>query len=977
MARIFVSHSTKDSAEFVTPIVEILRRKGHVCWFNSAALGTRIDTSISQALDDSEVFLIFQSKNYEESNYCKDERSSITSICSRSAKPKPRFVVVLGSGPVPALYRGTINLVYRLGETHEEMARQLDAAITTPLGFRDATGPERTIADEIFHSEQKGVFGANLLRDHDEPNTGRLMQEEGLILVKPGGTFYRPCLEEILRRVLKRAHIKQVRLYDGKTVDQGQMFENLYSKQSSYANGGIRLSDEDYARIKRIYDTPHFHQAFGVNYAPDLVRPALSLCHDERLDGDLVTEKWEAGRQPGLWQNQRHDGLNKIGYQRSVFPVRLNIAGKERVFMLLNGYIPGLRKLFTDPAARLVAIHAVTEGPWAEIRNFVVGGESDPAACPPGSIRYDALTGALPLDPAYRESKNSHEVVNGQKNVCHSSATALDAFRELLCWFNYSPERMLLGRLFVSAGVRPETVMEQDEGLLASLSITTRDDDLRKTFADLRFEQVKVRLNDGNDANRLRREFAEANAIASVVMDHVRGSETLFVNAARLEVGGDDVFVTKILEMMPQEWRHACVSCQEILEFIRDLSKNREPHFVLAEAYRIAAGDLMWLELPVYSGEISRMTGNVRCPYPMLLRSRIVAELPEQALDCARRTFRNILMSAYALDQSPVPAYEKLENTPAWAEFVGSCSLAKSPSSNTVGLILCGGRSTRMSSTIPKAILSLRGRFLFDWVRDFICTACPNADIYAATGYRGDILDLAVSGRAKFLDYSGLHGVGFRVAACLHALRGHEGVVILSYCDMPNVSPLTVARLIERIQKHERAFGLVVTWADALSGQVQIVSNVVKRIDQLRLHPGGFANVGWQDVGVYVFKNTPEFRAALGSIRNDNVRGEFMFADVVAELSRRGWPIFHEIEDASRTLSVNTAGDLLQLTSGVHEKHVPVERCVYDLNNELRLKMPIPASREQLTSEFSHHFGPVYFFHRWNEVWRSGHQRGR
>ena len=209
-----------------------------------------------------------------------------------------------------------------------------------------------------------------------------------------------------------------------------RLFEKLYAKQAAFANGRIQLGEEDYAKIREIYDNGDFTEHFGAPYNDKLVVPAMRLCKEMRLDADVVTRAWEQGRQRDIWHNNQWDGLNKIGYQRSVFPVVLKMKGREQVRILLNGYIPGLRRLFTEGSARLIAIHVTTSEDWPIIRNRVAGGESDPQACENGSIRYDAFRGIIPLEPRYKDETD--EPVNGQRNVCHASATGLDSFRELI-----------------------------------------------------------------------------------------------------------------------------------------------------------------------------------------------------------------------------------------------------------------------------------------------------------------------------------------------------------------------------------------------------------------------------------------------------------------------------------------------------------------------------------------------------------------
>jgi len=168
-----------------------------------------------------------------------------------------------------------------------------------------------------------------------------------------------------------------------------------------------------------------------------LIIPALDLIKAPyRMAPLTLAELWENGRGGGLFHNERWNGLNKIGYQKSVFPIEIPHA-EPPVRIVLNGFIPGYRQLFVDESARLVALHVSTIEPWRRIRDSVVGGDSDPLACEKGSIRRDAAEGRIPLDP-------KDNLVNGQRNVCHSSATLLDGMRELSIWFDYHDDQTVL-----------------------------------------------------------------------------------------------------------------------------------------------------------------------------------------------------------------------------------------------------------------------------------------------------------------------------------------------------------------------------------------------------------------------------------------------------------------------------------------------------------------------------------------------------
>jgi hypothetical protein len=170
--------------------------------------------------------------------------------------------------------------------------------------------------------------------------------------------------------------------------------------------------------------------------------------------------------------------LNKIGYQKTVFPIQDERLGNPSVKLVLNGYAPGLRKVFTSQEARLVALHVCSDRSWSEIRNDLVGGASGPLECREGSIRWDSAHGALPLDPAYVDMRRRAGLppVDGQRNVCHGSATLLDGMRELCDWFGYDIHETVIGQLLLLSGVSSQEIKDAPLEDIARVSRKRRDD---------------------------------------------------------------------------------------------------------------------------------------------------------------------------------------------------------------------------------------------------------------------------------------------------------------------------------------------------------------------------------------------------------------------------------------------------------------------------------------------------------------------
>ncbi|MCB9898890.1 MAG: hypothetical protein H6825_12875, partial [Planctomycetes bacterium] len=356
----------------------VMSRVGHVIWVITERRG---DDEMPDGADNTTNGLV---AGYAHANGCK-----VTVLRDDAAR---RIVDV---GP--------------LEESVFSSLAEFESAIVAVTGDAIVARAQRSALDRyvqvLLDANKDGRYGVDLLtgpqsEDGDDQEDDR---EEGVVLIKPGGTFNESCLREVLSRLTKAGRIEQLRLFDGDTIDRRQLFDKQYSPPVDIANGVIRLSDEDFETIRGIYDTDEFEAAYGTPYSPELVKPAQAFHTENDLSPDALSELWDRGRQDHLFWNGRYDGLNKIGHQKSVYPIHIP---NRSVAIVVNGFIPGYRSLFTSEDARVVAIWLSTTEDWSVVRDRVVGGKSNPSRCEPGSIRHDAFLGRLPLVPA-------DSVVNG------------------------------------------------------------------------------------------------------------------------------------------------------------------------------------------------------------------------------------------------------------------------------------------------------------------------------------------------------------------------------------------------------------------------------------------------------------------------------------------------------------------------------------------------------------------------------------
>jgi len=819
------------------------------------------------------------------------------------------------------------------------------------------------LADELFRAERTAVVAQNLL-DDVRPTADD--EEEGVVLIKPGGTFYRPCLIDLFFRILACCRIVQLRLYDGENVDKRQLFDQQYRQPTMIANGKTTLTAHDFSNIRECYDTPDFKREFGVPYDDSLVEPALCLCNRLVLDSEELTRLWNLGRTQKLNWNRQFDGLNKIGYQKTVFPIDFRPHG-DQTRIVLNGYIPGYRALFVNPRARTVAIHVAADS-WRDVREKLVGASSNPDKCAHGSIRNDALRGLVPLDP-------DDNIVNGQRNVCHCSATLLDGMHELTIWFALTPSQTRVGQICRESGVPVGDVVKFVEQRLSEFS-ATRDD----TLDSLIYELKRRRVTDDHSApycRELRSKYAAELRLRqeqTSLIDCVP-SRDFIKNGARYELAGHGYYSRQASKPLRNL---ASVDLRrlfdEVTEEILALHIDCvDRNALIAEALRIAANDLRLLQLSVYKDAVAS---------PELFRSQVIAELPVQAIESAARTERNFIrdVQAYVAQEVRPRDVVKIAETAAWHAFIKDHRELDRQTSSVICLVLCGGRSTRMGSTIPKPALPYGETLMLDSMaqklRRVIAVEDGSQPVYAAIGFRGGLLRRAFGNRVEYIEYAKTEGVGFRVATCLWDLRAHSGPVILSYVDTPRLPAGRIRQLYESVMRQkdaERSFGILTSPAiSRVSGHVFRDERAqICEIKQDRTDLHATQQHQERDAGLYVFHNTEELRDTLLDVRNNNVRGEFMFADLVALLYARGWTIVEMQVDPEEAIGINTASDLLCAVSGIDQgvttNAADIRGSLYS-SYELDIDSSL-ADTATLGTLLRNHHGPLYHFHWWDKEW--------
>ena len=304
----------------------------------------------------------------------------------------------------------------------------------------------KEIATSITREILEGPIGENLLKAPIRTDLSDPLIKEGVIFLKPEGTYNKDCLNVILQRLLKEeVNIIQIRKYTGSNIKKRQLFDSHYFGPVNVAKTVPKLSDQEKAKLKEYYFenwVEYYEEEVDLQELEELILPALLLLAPPyNLTPDEITEIWDNGRASHLFWNKKPDGLNKIGFQKSIYPVQDDRIDNGKVRLILNGYIPGYKKLLEEPMdeIRVVCFRVSTQRDWNDLRDNVLGGNSNPKKCKAGTLRKMACE-----TPSLFGLKQDH-IINGQQNLLHASATDLEGIHEIGLWFDIPLRETSLG----------------------------------------------------------------------------------------------------------------------------------------------------------------------------------------------------------------------------------------------------------------------------------------------------------------------------------------------------------------------------------------------------------------------------------------------------------------------------------------------------------------------------------------------------
>jgi molybdenum cofactor guanylyltransferase len=194
------------------------------------------------------------------------------------------------------------------------------------------------------------------------------------------------------------------------------------------------------------------------------------------------------------------------------------------------------------------------------------------------------------------------------------------------------------------------------------------------------------------------------------------------------------------------------------------------------------------------------------------------------------------------------------------------------------GIILCGGRSTRMGTS--KAHLPIGSEPMLTHIIRILTTVVPPLRIVAAVGQElPEMVDVNLVVRDELPDRGPLQGI----AAGLAAMPAEVDAVFVASCDIPLLKPAFVQRMIDLLEGHQACVANVGGYLHPLAAvyRVNVLPVVHELLSENRRRPTFlFDRVLTR---VVTEEELREVDPRLDSLRNVNTPEEY--AQVLRDLS--------------------------------------------------------------------------------------------
>jgi len=236
-------------------------------------------------------------------------------------------------------------------------------------------------------------------------------------------------------------------------------------------------------------------------------------------------------------------------------------------------------------------------------------------------------------------------------------------------------------------------------------------------------------------------------------------------------------------------------------------------------------------------------------------------------------------------------------------------------------VILAAGQGTRMYTTLPKVLHPILGKPMIWYALQAAYQATKELPVIVV-GHEADRVRQAVEGEARFVMQAERLGTGHAVQQAESLLRGKSDLILVTYADMPLVSPETLQNLIDAHRAHDGPISLLTLIADDPRGFGRIYrdpdNNVLAIVEEAQATPEQ-KTIRELNTGVMCF-NADWLWDALTRV-GLSPKGEYYLTDLVAIAVSGGKKVQAILVDnEAEMIGVNTRAHLAEAAAQIQQR---------------------------------------------------------
>lgn len=242
-------------------------------------------------------------------------------------------------------------------------------------------------------------------------------------------------------------------------------------------------------------------------------------------------------------------------------------------------------------------------------------------------------------------------------------------------------------------------------------------------------------------------------------------------------------------------------------------------------------------------------------------------------------------------------------------------------------IVLAAGEGTRMRSTTPKVLHSIGGRSLLGHAVVAAAGLSPRTLVVVVGHGRDQVSEhlAAFAPDARVAVQDDQLGTGHAVACALEQVDVADGTIVVTYGDVPLLSPETLAQLVATHESSQATVTVLTADLAEPSGYGRVVRDEdgqVVRIVEQRDADDAQRAITEINSGIYAFDGAA-LRRHLAGLGTDNNQGELYLTDVVA-LARQGGETVATllVDDTWQTEGVNDRVQLATLGAELNRRVV-------------------------------------------------------